>query len=156
MLSELNLQGDETILDAYCGIGTLTLPLARQAARCIGLESQAAAVAQALENAELNDLQNVEFQVGPVEARLPAVMNDGLRPDIVVLDPPRKGCDPSILAALIDLKPQRIVYMSCNPATLARDLKTLCGAGPYRLQRLQPADFFPQTAHVECMAFLEA
>ena len=79
-----------------------------------------------------------------------------LKPDIVLMDPPRKGCDPAVLEALIAMKPGRIVYVSCNPATMARDLKVLCETGGYHIRRVQPVDFFPQTAHVECIAFLDA
>ncbi|MEO1402973.1 MAG: 23S rRNA (uracil(1939)-C(5))-methyltransferase RlmD [Cyanobacteria bacterium J06635_1] len=153
MLTELNLQGTETLVDVYCGVGTLTLPLAQRAARCIGIESQPEAVIQAQQNATLNNLQNTNFYVGKAEIRLAELLESGIRPDIVVLDPPRKGCDPAVLSALLQLRPERIAYMSCNPTTLARDLKLLCEAG-YRLTKVQPADFFPQTAHVECVAFL--
>jgi 23S rRNA (uracil1939-C5)-methyltransferase len=164
ILTELAFTGHETVLDAYCGIGTLSLPVARQVARCIGLEVQTEAVAQARQNAALNGLSNAEFYVGKVETLLLDLSSEGLSGpgqtlppiDVVLLDPPRKGCDATVLQALITLKPPRIVYMSCNPATLARDLKLLCGEGPYRLHRVQPADFFPQTAHVECVAFLVA
>ena len=155
VLDELNLQGNETVVDAYCGIGTLSLPLAQGAARCIGIEVQAEAVAQARHNAALNGLQNTEFFAGPAENMLRDISLQQSRPvDVVVVDPPRKGCDRIVLDTLLDITPGRIVYMSCNPTTLARDLKILC-AGNYVLQKVQPADFFPQTAHVECVAFLE-
>lgn len=158
ILEMLQLQGTETIVDAYSGIGTLTLPLAQRAGYCLGLEVQEDAVELAIENAKLNGIKNVRFQTGTVAKCLPNVADSlrGNRPDIVLLDPPRKGCEASVLAALITLRPPRIVYMSCNPATLARDLKRLCQEGHYRLERVQPADFFPQTAHVECVAFLVA
>ncbi|NEP62560.1 MAG: 23S rRNA (uracil(1939)-C(5))-methyltransferase RlmD [Symploca sp. SIO2G7] len=155
VLSQLNLQGNETVIDTYCGIGTLSLPLAQQVARCIGIEVQAESVAQARQNAALNGLENTEFFAGAVEDLLLQVSAQQSGPiDVVVLDPPRKGCDRGVLTALASISPARIVYMSCNPATLARDLKRLCSRG-YDLQMVQPADFFPQTAHVECVAFLE-
>jgi 23S rRNA (uracil1939-C5)-methyltransferase len=156
ILDELNLQGTEVILDAYCGIGTLTLPLAKRARQVIALEVQPTAVAQAQLNAELNGLSNVTFYTGEVEKILPTLSEspDSESPEIVVIDPPRKGCDRTVLDTLLAIQPQRIVYVSCNPATLARDLKILCAAGDYQLSRVQPADFFPQTAHVECVAFL--
>ena len=138
-------------MDAYCGVGTLTLPLAQRAGRAIGIEAQAEAVTQARHNAERNQLTNVEFQVGKVADLLPQL---GLQPDVVLLDPPRKGCEPGVIEALWAIAPSRIVYMSCKPATLARDLKLLCEQGQYQLDRVQPADFFPQTPHVECVAFL--
>ena len=151
ILTELQLQGTEQVVDAYCGVGTLTLPLAQHAGQVIGLERQAEAVAQARINAELNQLTNVRFQVDQVEDGLSRL---SARPDIVVLDPPRKGCDRATLDSLLLLQPQRLVYISCKPATLARDLKLLIQGG-YHLTKVQPADFFPQTAHVEAAAFLE-
>lgn len=150
ILDELQLQGTETVLDAYCGIGTLTLPIAKYARQAIGLEVQPEAIEQATLNAALNHLDNVTFQAGTVETLLPQL---AMQPDIVVLDPPRKGCDRAVLDTLLQIQPERIVYMSCNPATLARDLKFLCSH--YTLTRIQPADFFPQTPHVECVAFLQ-
>jgi 23S rRNA (uracil1939-C5)-methyltransferase len=149
--SELNLQGTEVLVDAYCGIGTLTLPLAKQVQRAIGLEVQPEAVEQAQVNAELNGIGNATFQTGTVEALLGEL---DVQPDIVLLDPPRKGCDRQVIETLLRILPDRIVYVSCNPSTLARDLKLLAKGG-YGLTRVRPADFFPQTAHVECVAFLE-
>lgn len=149
--TELNLQGNEVLVDAYCGIGTFTLPLAKQVQIAIGLEVQPEAIAQAELNARLNDLTNVTFHVGTVEKLLPQL---GVKPDIILLDPPRKGCDRTVLETIKEMQPNRIVYVSCKPATLARDLKFLCENGDYKLVRLQPADFFPQTSHVECVAFL--
>ncbi|MEM9264735.1 MAG: 23S rRNA (uracil(1939)-C(5))-methyltransferase RlmD [Cyanobacteria bacterium P01_F01_bin.13] len=155
ILDQLHLQGNETVIDAYCGIGTLSLPIAQRAARCIGIEFQAEAVAQARQNAALNGLKNTEFFVGRVETLLLEISAQQTSPiDVVVLDPPRKGCDRTVLDTLIEISPTRIVYMSCNPTTLARDLKVLCNQD-YGLTMVQPADFFPQTAHVECVAFLE-
>ncbi|OUC12251.1 MAG: 23S rRNA (uracil(1939)-C(5))-methyltransferase RlmD [Alkalinema sp. CACIAM 70d] len=148
---ELNLQGQETIVDAYCGIGTLSLPLAKQAKQVIGIEIQATAIEQAKINAASNQINNAEFYVGAVETLLPTLET---QPDIVLLDPPRKGCERPVLESLRQWHPQQIVYVSCNPATLARDLKILCADGLYELQRVQPADFFPQTPHVETAVFL--
>ncbi|MDA0266020.1 MAG: 23S rRNA (uracil(1939)-C(5))-methyltransferase RlmD [Cyanobacteria bacterium] len=157
IVDQLALTGEETLVDAYSGIGTLTLPLARQVKKALGLEVQQEAVETAQENAKLNGIRNVRFQTGTVATLLPKVAESlGGPPDVVLLDPPRKGCDGAVLAALIELHPQKIVYMSCNPATLARDLKQLCGEGGYHLRQIQSADFFPQTAHVECVAFLVA
>lgn len=151
ILAQLNLQGYEVIVDAYCGIGTLTLPLAQRVQHVIGLEKQLTAVEQAQQNAALNQIQNVTFQVGAVETLLPALE---MTPDVVLLDPPRKGCDLAVIENLSRNQPSQIVYVSCNPTTLARDLQLLCCQGNYHLIRVQPADFFPQTAHVECAAFL--
>ncbi|MBD1940125.1 23S rRNA (uracil(1939)-C(5))-methyltransferase RlmD [Microcoleus sp. FACHB-68] len=151
IVNQLDLQGDEVLVDAYCGIGTFTLPLAKRVREAIGLEMQPAAIEQAQLNAQLNNLTNTSFRVGEVETLLPQL---GVTPDIVLIDPPRKGCDRTVLETLVQIQPSRIVYVSCKPATLARDLKFLCNAGGYRLTRVQPADFFPQTSHVECAAFL--
>jgi 23S rRNA (uracil1939-C5)-methyltransferase len=151
--AELALTGEETLVDAYCGVGTFTLPLSRQVKQCIGLEAFTESVKQAEENAALNRIENVAFKIGDVADLLPQL---DVTPDIVLLDPPRKGCEPAVLEALIALKPKRIVYISCNPATLARDLQVLCETGGYKITRVQPADFFPQTSHVECAAFLVA
>ncbi len=148
---QLHLTGKETLLDAYCGVGTLTLPLAQSVQRAIGLEIQPEAVTQAQRNAAINHISHAEFWVGAVETLLPQL---DIKPDVVLLDPPRKGCEPGTLALLGAMGPSQIVYLSCNPATLARDLKVLCGEAAYRLVQVQPADFFPQTAHVECAAFL--
>ncbi|MEP0915483.1 23S rRNA (uracil(1939)-C(5))-methyltransferase RlmD [Leptolyngbya sp. DQ-M1] len=152
ILDELNLQGDETFIDLYCGIGTMTLPIAQRVKTAIGIEIQPEAIEQAQQNAALNGIGNVSFEVGSVEKALRTL---SLHPDLVMLDPPRKGCDASVLETLRLQKPKQIVYVSCNPATLARDLKVLCAGNMYQLKRVQPADFFPQTAHVECAAFLK-
>lgn len=151
IIQQLNLQGDEVLIDAYCGIGTLTLPLAQKVRQAIGLEVQPEAVQQAQINAALNNITNITFQAGAVEKLLPQL---DITPDIVLLDPPRKGCDRTVIETLLQSSPQRIVYVSCKPATLARDLKLLCQTGKYSLTKVQPADFFPQTSHVECAAFL--
>jgi 23S rRNA (uracil1939-C5)-methyltransferase len=122
------------------------------------LELSDASIACARANAELNGLSNVEFYQGAVETLLSQPESLGLTgdrpPDLVLLDPPRKGCDRAVLESLLDLRPRQLVYISCKPATLARDLKILCEGG-YRLTTVQPADFFPQTSHVEAAAFLE-
>lgn len=149
--AELNLQGNEVLVDTYCGIGTLTLPLAKQVSRAIGIELQPEAVKQAVLNAELNSISNVSFLTGEVEKLLPQME---IKPDVILLDPPRKGCERSVIETLLKLKPDRIVYVSCKVATLARDLKLLCQNGVYTITRLKPADFFPETAHVETAAFL--
>jgi 23S rRNA (uracil1939-C5)-methyltransferase len=148
---QLALKGDEVLVDAYCGIGTFTLPLAQRVRQAIGLEVQPASVEQAQSNAQLNGISNVMFKTGTVETLLPQL---GITPDIVLLDPPRKGCDRQVIETLLQILPRRIVYISCKPATLARDLKLISQTGSYQLDHIQPADFFPQTPHVECAAFL--
>jgi 23S rRNA (uracil1939-C5)-methyltransferase len=151
IVERTQLQGDEILIDAYCGIGTFSLPIARRVKQVVGIEVYPASVEQAETNARLNAIENVTFQVGKVEELLPQL---DLEPDIVLLDPPRQGCDRPVLDALLSLHPRQIIYISCKPATLARDLKILCSEGRYQLTYVQPADFFPQTAHVECVAFL--
>lgn len=151
IVQKLNLQGSETLIDAYCGIGTFTLPLAKQVRNAIAIEVQPTSVKQARQNAQLNNITNVTFHAGTVETVLPQLE---VTPDIVLLDPPRKGCDKTVIETLLNLKPHRLVYISCKPATLARDLKLLCQTGEYELTLVQPADFFPQTPHVEAAAFL--
>lgn len=151
IIRDLDLQGNEIILDAYCGIGTFSLPLARHAQQVIGLEVQTASVQQAQVNAEINGITNAHFYQGAVEAQISQLASI---PDVVLLDPPRKGCDRAVIEALLCLQPRQIIYISCKPTTQARDLKMLCQGDRYELIKLQPADFFPQTAHVECAAFL--
>ncbi len=137
---------DETLLDTYCGVGTFALSLADQVGHVIGIEEDAGAVADARLNA--TELTNVEFIEGSVETFLPQLDR---RIDLAVLDPPRQGCKPEALAALIELAPRRIVYVSCDPATLARDARRLADGG-YQLVEVQPVDMFPQTYHIESVA----
>lgn len=148
------LTGKETVVDAYCGIGTITLYLAGAAFRTLGLESIPDAVSDARENARLNGINNAEFRTGPVEKLLPSLAREGLQPDIVVLDPPRAGCEEVVLTAIARMKVTRVVYVSCNPATLARDLGRLKGLG-YRVREIQPVDMFPWTGHVECVVLIK-
>lgn len=150
--AELELEGTEILLDAYAGIGTIALPLAEQVKQAIAIEIQPQATAQGKLNAELNGIDNVVFHTGKVE-ELISTLN--LKPDIVILDPPRKGCEPEVIKYLRENPPDRLVYVSCNPATQARDLKLLCEGSLYELTRIQPIDFFPQTSHVEAIAFLK-
>jgi 23S rRNA (uracil1939-C5)-methyltransferase len=152
IIEQLDLQGNEVLIDAYCGIGTFTLPLAQRVQRAIGIEVHSASIAQARLNAQSNGISNATFTKGSVETILPQLE---AIPDLVILDPPRKGCHRAVLETLLKLHPPRLVYISCQPATLARDLQLLCQDSTYRLTFVQPADFFPQTAHVECAAFLE-
>jgi 23S rRNA (uracil1939-C5)-methyltransferase len=148
------LSGEETVIDAYCGIGTISLFLAKRARRVYGVEIVPEAIADARRNAELNGMPNVEFAVGEAETVLPRWLEEGVAPDVVVVDPPRKGCDPALLDTLLAMKPPRVVYVSCNPATLARDLRVLEDGG-YRTVEVQPVDMFPHTVHVECCVLIE-
>jgi 23S rRNA (uracil1939-C5)-methyltransferase len=145
-----DLQGDELVVDAYCGTGTIALWLAPHAAEVRGIETVAEAVADARRNAEIAGFSNVRFFAGRAENLLPQWVAQGIRPDVVVADPPRTGCDAALLKAIIRSRPRRMVYVSCNPATLAKDCKILLDGG-FRLEWVQPVDMFPQTAHVECI-----
>jgi 23S rRNA (uracil1939-C5)-methyltransferase len=139
------LSGQETVLDLYCGIGTISLLLARQAKKVIGIESVKAAIEDARVNADMNNINNVEFITGSAEKCLPELVRNGIRPEVIVVDPPRKGCDEAALQAMVQMAPQKIVYVSCNPATLARDLRILEDSG-YVTKEIQPVDMFPHTA----------
>jgi 23S rRNA (uracil1939-C5)-methyltransferase len=147
------LDGSETVLDLYSGTGAITLLLARHARHVHGIELSAAAVADATRNARANGIDNVTFLAGEVRHVLPALAHDGIRPSVVVADPPRAGFHPKALTALAGMAPARIVYVSCNPATLARDVGDLARQG-YRLEWVQPVDMFPQTPHIEAVARL--
>jgi 23S rRNA (uracil1939-C5)-methyltransferase len=151
----LNLQGNETLIDAYAGIGTFTLPLARQVNQVIAIEIQPQATEQAQINAQINQIDNISFYTGKAEELLPKLaLDNDPQPQILLLDPPRKGCDRQLIDHLLTIHPAQIVYISCNPATLARDLHLLCDRGDYQLNLVQPIDMFAQTAHVEVVAFL--
>ena len=147
------LGGTDTVMDLYSGTGAISLLLARRAARVYGVEVSAAAVADAVRNAQANGIENCTFVAGEVRHVLPALMQEGVRASVVVADPPRAGFHPKALAALATLAPARIVYVSCNPSTLARDVGDLTRHG-YRLQWVQPVDMFPQTPHIEAVARL--
>lgn len=145
------LSGGETVIDAYCGIGTISLFLAQHAERVYGVEIVPEAIEDARRNAQLNGLEHkAEFAVGAAETVIPAWAESGTRADVIVVDPPRKGCDPALLDCIAKMQPRRVVYVSCNPATLARDLRILEDAG-YRTVEAQPVDMFPWTVHVECV-----
>jgi 23S rRNA (uracil1939-C5)-methyltransferase len=147
------LDGTETVLDLYSGTGAISLLLARRTGHVYGIELSAAAVADAVRNARANGIDNCTFLAGEVRHVLPALMRDGVRASVVVADPPRAGFHPKALTALAALAPARIVYVSCNPATLARDVGDLARQG-YRLEWVQPVDMFPQTPHIEAVARL--
>ena len=144
----LDLQGDELLVDAYAGVGTFAALLSPHVGRVIAVEESSAAVADARENCQ--GLDNVQFVLGKTEEVLVGLAE---KPDVVVVDPPRAGCQPQALESLIRLGPRQIAYVSCDPETLGRDLKVLCD-GHYRLEQVQPVDMFPQTHHVECVASL--
>ena len=153
-LAYADLHGTETVIDAYCGTGTITLFLAQKARKVYGIEIVQPAILDARKNARDNHVKNAEFIVGDATAVMPALYKQGVRPDVVVVDPPRAGCTETVLRTFANMKPQRIVYVSCNPATLARDLAILKGLG-YLAQEVQPVDLFPQTSHVENVCLLK-
>jgi len=153
-LEYAGLTGTETVIDLYCGIGTISLFLARRSRAVIGIEWVEEAVADARENAARNGIANVRFIAGDAAVEMPRLAAEGVRADVIVLDPPRKGCDEPVLEALVRMAPRRVVYVSCNPASLARDLGRLAAMG-YRTVEVQPVDMFPHTAHVECVARVE-
>jgi len=152
-LEYANLTGNETVFDLYCGIGTISLFLSQKAKKVIGVEVVEAAVEDARRNAMLNGVENVEFHAGETEKVIPEMYSRGIRADVVVVDPPRKGCDEKLLDTLVRMKPERIVYVSCKPATLARDLRYLADRG-YAPVDVQPVDMFPMTTHVECVTLM--
>lgn len=153
-LEYAGLSGEESVIDAYCGIGTISLFLAQKAKRVFGVEVVPEAIEDARRNAELNGIENAEFAVGEAEVVIPEWYKQGNKADVLVVDPPRKGCDEALLQTIIDMKPKKVVYVSCNPATLARDLRILEDGG-YKTYEVQPVDMFPQTTHVECCALIQ-
>ena len=144
-ISYAGLSGQEVVWDLYCGIGTISLSMARSARQVIGVEVVEEAIADAIENARINNITNTQFICGRAEDIVQSLPH----PDVIVVDPPRKGCDRKCIQTMLDIEPSRIVYVSCDSATLARDLKMLCESGKYELKRVKVVDMFPQTGHVE-------
>lgn len=161
-LEYAQLSGHETVWDLYCGIGTISLFLAQQAREVQGVEIVPQAIEDARRNAEINGIENARFYVGKAEEVLPKYYEnyakehpgEHARADVIVVDPPRKGCEESLLRTMVEMEPERIVYVSCDSATLARDLKFLCGEGGYRLEKWRAVDQFPMTVHVETVVLL--
>ena len=160
-LEYADLKGGETVWDLYCGIGTISLFLAQRAGQVYGVEIVPQAIEDARRNAGINGIENAEFFVGKAEEVLPEYYEkyarehggESARADVIVVDPPRKGCDEALLETIVKMQPERVVYVSCDSATLARDLKVLCGAG-YELEKVRPVDMFPMTVHVETVVLL--
>ena len=148
------LDGSERVYDLFCGIGTLSLVLARSAGEVWGVEIVPEAIDDAERNADLNGIGNARFRVGDARTTIRPLVEEAGRPDLVVVDPPRAGLSKKIVRRLIECEARRIVYVSCNPTTLAPNAAQLGEAG-YRLRRVQPVDMFPQTPHIECVAVLE-
>ena len=147
------LTGAETVLDAYCGIGTIGITASGRAKQVIGVELNRDAVADAIVNARLNGIKNCWFTAGDAGEYMEQMARDGMRPDLVFLDPPRAGSDERFLSSLLRCAPKKVVYVSCDPETLARDLGTLTQGG-YRVRKSQPVDMFPYTRHIECVCQL--
>ncbi|SCT19772.1 23S rRNA (uracil(1939)-C(5))-methyltransferase RlmD [Staphylococcus caeli] len=147
------LQGEETVLDTYCGIGTIGLYMAPQAKHVYGVEVVPEAIADAQQNATINQFENTTFVCGKAEEVILKWKAEGIKPDVVMVDPPRKGCDETFLETLLTLNPKKIVYISCNPSTQQRDAQVL--AQQYKLTQITPVDMFPHTTHVETVAQFE-
>lgn len=148
----LDLTPEDRLVDAYCGVGTIGLSLANQAAEVRGMDTIADSIEAAKHNAAINDIQNVEYAVGAAEDLLPKWLDNGFVPTALVVDPPRTGLDQKLIDAILDSRPLKFVYVSCNPSTLARDLKALVHT--YQVEKIQPLDMFPQTARVEAVVTL--
>ena len=152
-LRQLAPKETETIADVYCGIGTISLAIAKHAKAVIGIECVPEAIEDAKRNAVRNGIENAQFLCGNAEDVLPKLVKDGLKPDAIVIDPPRKGCEPQVLDAIAQSGVNRVIYVSCNPSTLARDAKLLCEKD-FRIEHVQPVDMFPHTHHVETVCCL--
>jgi 23S rRNA (uracil1939-C5)-methyltransferase len=150
LLDLAGFKGDETVIDAYSGTGVIGLITARRVKKVIGIELNPQAVADARENAAINDILNAEFICGDVPAVAPTLAG---KPDVIIADPPRKGLEPEFVSYVLESEVPRVIYVSCDPATLARDLKLL--AAKYEIKAVQPVDMFPQTAHVETICVME-
>jgi 23S rRNA (uracil1939-C5)-methyltransferase len=153
-LEYANLKENDVVFDIYCGIGTISLFLAQKANKVYGIEIVEDAIKDAKRNADLNNLNNTEFYAGKAEEVVPRLYKEGKKANVVVVDPPRKGCDERVLDTIVSMEPERVVYVSCNPSTLARDLNYLDQKG-YKCVEIQPVDMFPHTMHVECVALIE-
>ena len=152
-LSFAALTPQDSLCDVYCGAGTITLMMASHCAHATGIEIVPDAILNAKENAVRNRINNVSFLAGKAEVLLPQMVSDGLRPDVIIVDPPRKGLDPEVIEAIAEASPSRLVYISCNAATQARDAALLYAHG-YTIRKIQPVDMFPFTSHVETVALL--
>ena len=148
------LTGEETVLDLYCGTGTITLCMASKAKKVIGAEIVAPAIEDARQNARRNKIENAEFFCGDAADIAAKLEKEGLRPDVITVDPPRKGLAPEVIASVAGMSPERVVYVSCDPATLGRDIKIFAGFG-YKAVRAVAVDMFPATCHVEAIMLLQ-
>jgi 23S rRNA (uracil1939-C5)-methyltransferase len=153
-IDQAGLTGNETVIDAYCGIGTISLAVAQHAKQVYGVEVVADAITDAKLNAMKNHIENVEFVTDKAEKQMKKWQADGLKPDVIIVDPPRKGLAPEFIEAASEMKPDKVVYVSCNPATLVRDIQLFQERGYQVAQPIQPVDQFPQTTHVESITVL--
>lgn len=150
-----DLNGNETVLDTYCGIGTIGIVAAKRGAgRVVGVELNGDAVRDAVVNAKANNLNNIRFYKGDAGEFMYEASDEDEKPDIVFMDPPRAGSDTKFLDSLIKMSPKTVVYVSCNPETLARDLEYLTNNSDYKVRKIQPVDMFPHTAHIECVVLI--
>ncbi len=148
-----NLSGKETLIDLYCGIGTIGIFMSKQAKKIYGVEIVEQAIEDAKENCKINNISNAKYIVGDTEKVLTELIHEkNIKPDVIVVDPPRKGLDNTTIENIIKIKPKKVVYISCNPATLTRDLAKL--ENDYEIKEIQPVDMFPFTSHVECVSLL--
>ncbi|WP_102399055.1 23S rRNA (uracil(1939)-C(5))-methyltransferase RlmD [Haloimpatiens massiliensis] len=152
-LEYADLKGDEVVFDAYCGTGTISLFLSQKSKRVYGVEIIKEAIENARENSKVNNINNAEFIVGKSEEEIPKLISKGIIPDVVVVDPPRKGCEKTLVESICKSNPKKVVYVSCDPGTLARDLAIFHELG-YKTEEVQPVDMFPQTMHVETVCLL--
>ena len=153
-LEYAQLDGEETVIDAYCGIGTIGSYMSQKAKHVYGVEVVEQAIENAKENAQINNIDNATWEAGKAEEIILKWQQEGIKPEVVMVDPPRKGCDQTFIETLIELSPKRIVYISCNPATQVRDVELLKNSG-YQLKEITPVDMFPHTTHVETVALIE-
>lgn len=154
-IDNAGLDGSQTVIDAYCGIGTISLAVARHAKQVYGVEIVPAAIEDAKHNAKRNGIKNAKFVVGKAEEQFAKWQAEGLKPDVVIVDPPRKGLAESLIEATGKMAPQKVIYVSCNPATLVRDIQRFAEVGYHVVKPIQPVDQFPQTTHVESVTVLE-
>ncbi|MGP1411814.1 MAG: 23S rRNA (uracil(1939)-C(5))-methyltransferase RlmD [Peptoanaerobacter stomatis] len=154
-LDYANLQGTETVYDLYCGIGTITLLLSQKCKKVYGIEVVPQAIESAKQNAKINNIENAKFICGKVEDEIENLVAKSNIPNVIVLDPARKGCEEKVLDTILNVKPEKIIYISCNPSTLARDLKKLLSTQEYELKEVTPYDLFSHTMHIESVTFLK-
>jgi len=155
VLEYANLSGEETVIDSYCGTATISIYVAKQAEKVYGIEVEKSAVRDAKINCELNSISNLKLFTGKAEEWFYKWRRSSEEVHLIIVDPPRRDCSSKVLKGIIKIKPKKILYISCNPATLARDLKYLTRDGNYKLKKVLPVDMFPQTSHIECIASLE-